>query len=119
MLRMWALVSLKLVLGLEVWLVLRVLTSWLSTLANCLLVLLFQQSFNYEQVKDVGLLAVKLVLGLVAGASSQLISLFVRTMLGPGTGKTVWPDWIVLDRDFRNDWPLWWICFECHEVFGR
>jgi len=58
-------------------------------------------------VKNISLLAVKLVLGLVAGVSSQLISLFVRTILGPGTGKTVWPDWIVLDRNFRNNWPLW------------
>ena len=104
---MWALVSLKLVLGLEVWLALRVLTSWPSTLANCLLGLLLWQSFDYKQVKNISLLAVKLVLGLVAGVSSQLISLFVRTILGPGTGKTVWPDWIVLDRNFRNNWPLW------------
>jgi len=40
----------------------------------------------------VGLLAVKLVVGLVAEASSQLESLFIGTILGPGTGKTVWPD---------------------------
>ena len=76
-------------LDMEVWLVLRVLTSWPSTLANCLLELLFWQSFDYEQVKNIGLLAVKLVLVLVAGASSQLISLFIRIILGPGIGKTV------------------------------
>ena len=45
-----------------------------------------------EQVEDVGLLAViVLVIGLVAGAFFQLGSLSVRTILGPGTGKTVWP----------------------------
>ena len=39
-----------------------------------------------------GLLAiVVLVIGL-AGASFQLGSLSAETILGPGTGKTVWPD---------------------------
>jgi len=40
----------------------------------------------------VGLLAViVLVVGLVAGASSQLGLLSAGTILGLGTGKTVWP----------------------------
>ena len=39
-----------------------------------------------------GLLAiVVLVIGLVE-ASSQLVSLSAGTILGPGIGKTVWPD---------------------------
>ena len=66
----WALVLCELVLRPEVWLELRVLASWLSTLANCSLVLSLQYRFNHEWVKEVGLLAVKLVIGLVAGASS-------------------------------------------------
>jgi len=46
---------------------------------------------DHEQVEDVGLLAVVvLVIGLV-GISSQLESLSAGTILGPGTGKTVWP----------------------------
>jgi len=57
-------------------------------LANCSLVLLLQQSFDYEQVEEVGLLAVLLVVGLV-GASFQLGLLFTGTILGPETGKTV------------------------------
>jgi len=39
-------------------------------------------------------------------ASSQLELLSVEIILGPGIGKTVWPDWIVLDRDFGDDWSL-------------
>ena len=46
-----------------------------------------------------------LVLGL-AGASSQLGSLSAKMILGPGTGKTVWPGWIVLKGDLRDEWPL-------------
>ena len=88
---MWALVSLELVLGPEIWLVLRVFASQPSTLTNYSLVLLLWQGFDYEQVEEVGLLDVRLV-GLVAGASSQLGLLSVGTILGPGTGKTVWPD---------------------------
>jgi len=57
-------------------------------LVNCSLVLSLQQSFDYEQVEEVGLLA---VIVLVVGASSQLGSLFTGMILGPGTGKTVWP----------------------------
>ena len=67
---------------------LRVLASRLSTLANCLLVFLLRQGFDCERVEEVGLLAVKLVLGL-AGASSQLGSLSTGTILGPETGETV------------------------------
>ena len=67
---MQALVPLVLVLGLEVWLELRVLASQPSTLANCSLVLLLWQGLDHELVEDVGLLAILLlVLGLV-GASS-------------------------------------------------
>jgi len=66
-----------------------VLASRPSTLANCSLVLLLQQGFNREQVEEVGLLAVKLVIELVVGASSQLGSLSAGTILGPGTGETV------------------------------
>ena len=67
---MWALVPLELVLGPEVWLVLRVCASQLSTLANCSLVLLLQQDFDCKQVKEVGLLDIRLVKELIAGASS-------------------------------------------------
>jgi len=76
-------------------------------LANCSLVLLLWQDFDYEWGEDVGLLTVKLVIGLVAEASSQLGSLSTKTILGPGTGKAVWPGWTVLDGDLRDEWPLW------------
>ena len=46
------------------------LVSWLSILANCSLVLLLQRGFDHEQVEKVGLLTIKLVIGLVAEASS-------------------------------------------------
>ena len=46
-----------------------------------------------------------LVLGLV-GAFSQLGSLSAGMILGPGTGETVWPGWIVLERDLRDERPL-------------
>jgi len=42
-------------------------------------------------VEDVGLLAVKLVLGLVVGASSQLGLLSTGTILRPGTGEAIQP----------------------------
>ena len=115
---MWALVPLKLVLGLKVWLALRVLASWPSTSANCSLVLLLWWDFDRERVEDVGLLAVKLVIGLIVGASSQLGSLSTGTILGPGTGETVQPDWIVLEGDLGDEQPLWWICLECCGTFG-
>jgi len=76
-------------------------------LANCLLVLLLWQGFDCEWVEEVGLLAVKLVIGLVVEASSQLGSLSTGTTLGPETDKAVWPGWIVLDGDLGDDWPLW------------
>jgi len=69
-------------------------------LANYSLVLLLQQCFNHKQVEEVGLLAVII---LVVGASSQLESLSAVTILGPGTGKTVQPGWIVLNGDLRNE----------------
>ena len=65
------------------------LASQPSTLASCSLVLLLRQGFDHEQVEEVGLLAVKLVIGLVVRASSQLGSLSAGIILGPGTGKTV------------------------------
>ena len=65
------------------------LTSWSSTLANCSLVLSLQWSLDCKQVKDVGLLAVLvLVIGL-AGAFSQLGLLSAEMILGPEIGKTV------------------------------
>jgi len=67
-----------------------VLASRLSTLANCSLVLSLQQGLNHEQVEDVGLLVILLLILGLAGASSQLGSLFTGTILGPGTGETVW-----------------------------
>ena len=115
---MWALVSLELVLGPEVWLVLRVLASRPSTSANCSLVLSLWWCFDREQVEDVGLLAVKLVLGLVVGVSSQLWSLSTGTILRPGIGKTVQAGWIVLEGDLGDEWPRWWSCLERHGVFG-
>ena len=84
---------------------LRVLASWLSILANCSLVFSLRQGFDREQVEEVGLLAAKLVLGLVVGSSSQLGSLSTGTTLGPGTGKTVWTDWIVLEGDLGDEQP--------------
>jgi len=59
-------------------------------LANCSLVLFLQQSFDHKRVEEVGLLAVRLVIGLVVRASSQLGSLFAEMILGPVIGETVW-----------------------------
>ena len=86
---------------------LRVLASRPSTLASCslVLVLLLQWGLDCERVEEVGLLAAKLVLGLVVGASSQLGSLSTGTILGPGTGETVRAGWIVLEEDLRDEWP--------------
>jgi len=61
---------------------------------------------DHERVEEVGLLAVKLVIGLVVGVSSQLGSLFAGTILGPGIGKTVHAGWIVLEGDLGDEWPL-------------
>jgi len=53
-----------------------------------------------------GLLAVKLVIGLVVEVSFKLGSLSAGTILGLGTGKTVWPGWIVLEEDLGDEQPL-------------
>ena len=60
-----------------------------------------------------------LVLGLVAEASSQLESLSTRMILGPGTGKTIQPEWMVLNRDLEDKWSLWSIYLEYYGVFSR
>ena len=70
-------------------------------------------------MEEVSLLAVKLVIGLVVGASSQLESLSAVIILRLGTGEAVWPSWIVLDGDLGDKQSLWWICLKCHGVFGR
>ena len=121
-LEMQALIFCELVLGPEIWLELRVLVSWPMYLANYSLVLLLWWGLDYEQVEEVGnrpLLVIKLVIGLVVGASFQLESLSVGMILGPDTGKAVWPNWIVLDRDLRDEWPLWWIHLEHCRVFRK
>ena len=76
-----------------------------STSANCSLELSLRRGFDRERVEDVGLLAVKLVLGLVVGASSQFGSLSAGTILEPGTGKTVQAGWIVLEGDLGDEQP--------------
>ena len=81
------------------------LASRASTSASCLLVLLLRQGLDHERVEEVGLLAVKLVLGLVVGASSQLGSLSAGTILGPETGETVQVGWIVLEEDLGDERP--------------
>ena len=83
---MQALVLFELVLDPGVWLALRVLVSWPSTSANCLLVLSLRRSLDYEWVEKVCLLAIKLV---VVGASSQLGLLSTEIILGPGIGENV------------------------------
>jgi len=65
-----------------------VLSIFASWSANCLLVLLLQQSFDHKQV-EVGLLDVRLVIELVAGVSSQLESLSGGMILGLEIGKTI------------------------------
>jgi len=77
-----------------------------STSANCSLVLSLRQGFDHEQVEDVGLLAILLLVLGLAEASSQLGSLSTGTILGPETGKTVHPGWIILEGDLRDEWPL-------------
>ena len=79
------------------------LVSWLSTLASCSLVLLLRWSFDHERVEEIGLLAVKLVIELVLGASSQLGSLSAGTILRPETGEIVQLGWIVLEGDLRDE----------------
>ena len=58
-------------------------------------------------MEDVGLLANKLVIGLVAGTSSQLGLLSTRIILGLEIDKVIQPEWTVLDRDLGDKWPLW------------
>ena len=84
---------------------LRVLASRPSTSANCSLVLSLRWGFDREQVEDVGLLAILLLVLGLAGASSQLGSLSVGTILGPGTGETVRAGWIVLEGDLGDERP--------------
>ena len=110
-----ALIPLELVLGLGVWLVLRVLASWPNTSANYLLVLLLWRGFDRERIENVGLLAILLlVIGLVVGTFSQLESLSAGMILGPETGETVWAGWIVLEGNLGDEQPLWWIHLEHH-----
>ena len=52
------------------------------------------------------LLAILLLVLELAGASSQLGLLSTEMILGPGTGETVWPGWIVLEEDLGDEWPL-------------
>ena len=86
---------------------LRVLASRPSTSASCSLVLVLslRRGFDRERVEDVGLLAISLLVLGLAGASSQLGSLSAGTILGPGTGETVWAGWIVLEGDFGDERP--------------
>ena len=116
----WALVLLILVLGLEVWLELRVLASWPSTSDNFSLVFSLQWGLDHEQVKYVGLLAiVVLVIGLVE-ASFQLGSLSIGMILGLEIGESVQPGWIVLKGDLRDNWyyeMLWTIFILFYFIF--
>ena len=86
---------------------LRVLASRPSTSASCSLVLVLslRWGLDREQVEDMGLLATKLVLGLVVEASSQFGSLSAGTILGTGTGETVQAGWIVLEGDLGDERP--------------
>jgi len=88
---MRTLVPLVLVLGLEVWLKLRVLASQLSTSANCSLVLSLRQGLDHEQVEDMDLLVILLLVLELAEVSSQLGSLSTEMILRPETGETVRP----------------------------
>ena len=89
MLEIWALVPHELVLVPVVWLELRVLVDWPSISANCLLVLSLWWGLDHEWVEDIGLLAIKLVIGLVVEVSFQLGSLSVGMILGLGIGKVI------------------------------
>jgi len=77
-----------------------------SKLANCSLVLSLRWGLDHEQVEDVGLLSVLLLVLQLAEASSQLGLLSAGMILGPGTGETVQPGWIVLEGDLGDEWPL-------------
>ena len=72
-----------------IWLALRMFASQPSISVNYSLILSLQWSFNYKWVEEVNLLDIRLVTKLVTGASSQLKSLSVKTILGPKTGETV------------------------------
>jgi len=78
------------------------LVSQPSMFANCLLVFSLWWDLYHKWVENVGLLAVKLVVELVAGVSSQLGSLSVGIILGPGIGEAIWPEWIVLEGDLGD-----------------
>ena len=67
---------------------------------------MLQRSLDYERVEEVGLLVIKLVIGLVVEASSQLGLLSTETIFGPGTGENVQPGWIVLEGVLGDEWPL-------------
>jgi len=54
----------------------------------------------------VGLLAIKLVVGLVVGAFFQLGSLSTEMIFGLGTDEAVQPEWIVLEGDLGDEWLL-------------
>ena len=82
------------------------LTSRPSISASCSLVLLLRRGLDHERVEEVGLLVIKLVIGLVVEASFQLGSLSTETIFGPGTGETVQPGWIILEGDLGDEWPL-------------
>ena len=53
-----------------------------------------------------GLLAILLLVLELVEASSQLGLLSAGTILGPGTGKTVQLDWIILEGDLGDERPL-------------
>jgi len=68
-----------------------VLASQPSTSANCSLVFSLQWGLNYEQVEDMGLLAIVVLVIELAGVFSQLGLLSAGTILGLETGKTIQP----------------------------
>ena len=67
------------------------LASQPSTSANCSLVFSLQWGLNYEQVEDMGLLAIVVLVIELAGVFSQLGLLSAGTILGLETGKTIQP----------------------------
>ena len=87
--KIWVLVPLKLVLGLGIWLALRLFTSWPSMSANYLLVLLLWWNFDCKQIEEVSLLNIRLLVELVVRAFFQLGSLSIEMILRLGTGETV------------------------------
>ena len=77
-----------------------------SKSANCSLVFSLWWGLDHERVEDVGLLAVVVLVIELTGASFQLGSLSAGIILGPGTGKTVWLGWIVLEGDLGDEQSL-------------